>query len=255
VKSIIILFSLCGLCRTFHADAQPVALSIVSTSLTPPADVSIILDTQSIKPPVIYTLFTNTATNCSAGCAALPLSLLSFDGRRLDPNHVLLHWKTTNEIDNAGFYIERSLGNNTQFTDIDFVHTPPDSSLVKTYQYPDPNSFAGTSYYRLRQTDLDSQFVYSKIIAIDNTGQPESLTIYPNPTPGMLHCRIVTTANATAQLLICDMQGRVLLSKSTILQNGTNSQQFNVSQLATGKYFLKVYTPSGTSLIASFLKN
>jgi hypothetical protein len=255
LKAITILFGLCGFCCTFRAAAQPIAISTVPTSLKPPADVSITLDTQSLKPAVVYTLFTNTATNCSARCNALPLTLLSFDGQRLDPNHVLLHWKTTNEVNNAGFYIQRSLGNNTQFTDIDFVRTLPDSSLVKTYQYPDPNSFAGTSYYRLRQTDLDSQFVYSKIIAIDNTGQPESLTIYPNPTPGILYCRIVTTANAPAQLLICDMQGRVLLSKSALLQNGTNSQQFNVSQLATGKYFLKIYTPSGTNLISSFLKN
>ena len=255
MKAITIVFGLCALCCTFRAAAQPIAIAIVPTSLKPPADVSIKLDTQSLKPAVIYTLFTDTATNCTASCNALPLTLLSFDGQRLDPNHVLLHWKTTNEIDNAGFYIERSLGNTTQFTDIDFVRPLPDSLLVKTYQYPDPNSYAGTSYYRLRQTDLDSRFVYSKIIAIDNTGQPESLTLYPNPTSGFLYCRIVTTANATAQLLICDMQGRVLLSRSTLLQNGNNAQQFNVSQLATGKYFLKVYTPSGANLIASFLKN
>ncbi|HEY4289584.1 MAG TPA: T9SS type A sorting domain-containing protein [Puia sp.] len=255
MKAITILFGLYGLFCTFPAAAQPIAISTVPTSLKPPADVSITLDTQSLKPTVIYTLFSNTAINCSASCNALPLTLLSFGGQRLDPAHVLLHWKTTNEINNAGFYIQRSLGNNTQFIDIDFVRTLPDSSPIKTYQYPDPNSYAGTSYYRLRQTDLDSQFVYSKIIAIGNTGQPESLTLYPNPTPGILYCRIVTTANASAQLLICDMQGRVLLSKSTLFQNGTNSQQFNVSQLATGKYFLKVYTPSGTNLVASFLKN
>jgi len=246
---------ICGFCCTFRAGAQPIAISTVPTSLKPPADVSITLDTQSLKPAAVYTLFTNTATNCSASCVPLPLTLLSFDGQRLDPNHVLVHWKTTNEVNNAGFYIQRSLGNNTQFTDIDFIRTLPDSSPIKTYQYPDPNSFAGTSYYRLRQTDLDSQFVFSKIIAIGNTGQPERLTIYPNPTTGILYCSIVTTANATAQLLICDMQGRVLLSKSTLLQNGTNSQQFNVSHLATGKYFLKIYTPSGTNLVASFLKN
>ena len=71
----------------------------------------------------------------------------------------------------------------------------------------------------------------------------------------MLYCRIVTTANATGQILICDMQGRTLLTRSALLQNGTNSQQFNVSQLATGKYYIKVYTPSGANLIASFLKN
>lgn len=235
--------------------AQPITIATVPTILKAPASTAITLDMQNLKPAVIYTLFTNTATNCTSSCIALPLTLLSFDGERLNPSHVLLHWKTTNEIENAGFYIQRSLGNNTQFADIDFVRALSDSSAVKSYQYPDPNSYAGTSYYRLRQTDVSSGFAYSKIIAIDNIGQPESLTIYPNPTAAILNTNIVTTASATAQLFICDMQGRVLLSRSTLLQNGTSSLQFNVSQLASGKYFLKVYTPSGTNLISSFLKN
>jgi hypothetical protein len=46
-----------------------------------------------------------------SACVMLPISLLDFDGHRLDPGHVLLHWKTTNEVNNAGFYVERSLGN------------------------------------------------------------------------------------------------------------------------------------------------
>lgn len=237
---------------------QPVSIPMASTSPPPLPGVSIVLNTKAVSLSPIYSLFTSTATNCQlSACSPLPVTLLSFDGQRLDPGHVLLHWKTTNEINNAGFDVERSLGNSAQFETVGFVGAGPDSTLIKLYQFPDINSFPGTSYYRLKQLDVDSQFIYSKIIAIDNMAQPESLLLYPNPTTGLLNCKIIAAGSANAQIQICDMQGRIVLSEAAPVLKGANYLQFNVGRLTAGKYFLVVKRNdvAGSNMIGSFLKN
>jgi hypothetical protein len=103
--------------------------------------------------------------------------------------------------------------------------------------------------------DIDSQFVYSKTISIDNTGQPESLLLYPNPTHGILNLRIIMTTAANSRIQLCDVQGRVLLSQETNLLKGMNYLNFNVTGLPVGKYFVQVKNYSSSGLISSFLKN
>ena len=243
-------------CCSFHSIGQPVSIPMRSTS--PPAlpNTTIASTAKNISLSPIYTLFTSSTAACIPGaCVALPLTLLDFSGERLDPDHVQLHWKTTNEVNNAGFYVERSLGNTSQFYSAGFVPAGPDSTLVKLYQFPDLNSYPGTTYYRLRELDIDSQFVYSKTISIDNTGQPQSLLLYPNPTHDILNLRIVMATAANSRIQLCDIQGRVLLSQETYLLRGLNYLNFNVSGLPAGKYFVQVRNYSSSGLISSFLKN
>jgi len=96
--------------------SQPVKVSVVSTQLNAPADVAVTLGTKNLELVPIYSLFTDSASGCQPGaCAALPLTLLSFEGKRLNPYQVMLTWKTANEVNTAGFDVQRIAGNQTQF--------------------------------------------------------------------------------------------------------------------------------------------
>ena len=210
---------------------------------------------KSLALPVISSLMTLPANCQPMTCTSLPVTLLSFDGKRLDVNNVLLNWKTTNEVNNFGFDVERSLGSTGQFVKVGFVQALQDQELIKEYSFPDPNSFAGTSYYRLRQIDLDSNFVYSKIIAIENTGQGESMTLYPNPVKSLLNLAIVSQDGGNAELYVMDAMGKVIARQSLYLNNGTSLQSLNVNALTAGMYFIRLRTASGKPLTGSFLKN
>ena len=111
--------------------SQPVKVSVVSTQLNAPADISVTLSTKNLGLAPIYSLFTDSASGCQPGaCAALPLTLLSFEGKRLNVNQVVLTWKTANEVNTAGFDVQRSLGNQTQFEKIAFVPALPGGARV-----------------------------------------------------------------------------------------------------------------------------
>ena len=205
--------------------------------------------------PDITSLLNTPAPNCMpGGCTATPVTLLSFEGRRTDINTVFLKWKTTNELNSIGFDVERSLGNTSQFVKVAFVPALADGSLIKNYGLTDPNSFAGTSYYRLKQIDIDSQFSYSKTIAIGNKGAQESLTLYPNPARNIVYLKIVSQTSGNERILLYDANGKVVNRQTGFIQKGSSLQQMNISSLAKGMYFIRLCTGAGTLLVGSFTK-
>lgn len=99
--------------------------------------------------------------------AALPVELLSFNGSfNKTFNH--LFWKTSSEINNDFFTIERS-DNGINWEFVNNVDGSGNSNTIKEYETKDykfkENS---TNYYRLRQTDYNGDYKYSNIISINN---------------------------------------------------------------------------------------
>jgi hypothetical protein len=95
----------------------------------------------------------------------LPIEMLHFDGD-CSGNSVVLKWSTATETNNDFFTVERSI-DGTTFSAIGNADGAGNSTLVLHYQFSDTDPFAGTNYYRIKQTDFNGQFSYSKIIAID----------------------------------------------------------------------------------------
>lgn len=110
----------------------------------------------------------------------LPIVLISFDAKVVNKK-VELNWATGTEINNDFFTIERSQ-NGVDFEAVLTADGAGNSSQVLTYAAIDENPLNGVSYYRLKQTDFDGAFEYSKIISISMGKQTNSVyTVYPNP--------------------------------------------------------------------------
>ena len=108
----------------------------------------------------------------------LPVTLLSFSGKRINSNQIKLTWETVAEINNAGFEIEFAT-NARDFEKIAFQPAQGNSKTVATYQQNINNTIGG--YFRLKQIDKDKKYNYSKIIYIEGTNDAV-IRIYPNPT-------------------------------------------------------------------------
>lgn len=91
-----------------------------------------------------------------------PIELLSFTAKYTSEKVVALDWITATEINNDFFTIERS-EDAINFSDIIYLDGAGNSSQINTYNSIDQNPFSGVSYYRLKQTDYDGEFSYSKI--------------------------------------------------------------------------------------------
>lgn len=97
---------------------------------------------------------------------ALPIELVTFYGDKKQYENIL-NWTTASEINNSFFTIEKSYDG----LDFEFVGNQEGSSpsmQIVNYSLTDYNIRETINYYRLKQTDFDGKFVYSKTISIDN---------------------------------------------------------------------------------------
>ncbi|MDR6803579.1 hypothetical protein J2Y45_000849 [Dyadobacter sp. BE34] len=166
----------------------------------------------------------------------MPVTLISFDGRS-ENNQNKLIWKTSAEINNNGFEIERSADART-FEKIGFVDGSGDTKEDQFYHFTDLNPFA-TSYYRLKQLDHDGQFEYSKVIMVKSDAV--ILKVYPNPAQDYL---TISGISQKQPFSVVDGNGRVVIEGQV-----TDKQQINIRKLGAGRYVVRVGEESSRLLI------
>jgi hypothetical protein len=88
----------------------------------------------------------------------LPVNLIEFKVVQKSITAVL-QWSTASEQNNKGFVVERS-SNVTSWKQIDFVAGKNNCSAVNNYSAIDFTPANGTSYYRLKQVDIDGKTTY-----------------------------------------------------------------------------------------------
>ncbi|MBX3242018.1 MAG: T9SS type A sorting domain-containing protein [Chitinophagaceae bacterium] len=171
--------------------------------------------------------------------AALPVRLISFEGKAVDGG-TLLTWVTAGEMENKGFDVQKST-DGVNFSTIGWVDGRHTTSQVSAYQFTDPQLTA-TSYYRLRQVDMDGKSTFSKIVVVKYTpAQGLHITAYPNPTfDGSMSVRL---PDNTTTVTLFDAGGRVL-------KTWNKPATHHIVQLpAAGMYLLQVQTGSSLQTV------
>lgn len=180
--------------------------------------------------------------------APLPVTLTAFTGQAAARANVL-HWATASEKNSARFVIERATG--TEFAAVGSVAAAGSSSSALSYEYADATALAaGTTYYRLRQEDLDGTVAYSPVVAIVRAagalGAPVA-TAYPSPFAETLSVALPGAAAAvaaTATLLTA--AGQPIYSQALQL-SGTPQALPGLPALPAGLYVLRLATAAGTT--------
>jgi len=175
---------------------------------------------------------------------ALPVTLTNFNAKRFSKLLVQLNWQTQTESNNKGFGIEHRFENETSFSTNGFVNSkaPGGNSGVKLeYSFTDNNSYAGITYYRLKQTDKDGRIYYSLIKAVTGiSANTVSVMLWPNPGKGQFSIKIDNNTESK-QVAITNIQGQVIRKI-----NIAGSQQVNVYDLAAGVYIVNIPNAFGT---------
>ncbi len=168
----------------------------------------------------------------------LPIELISFTVNLLDNKFVKLDWQTVSEMDSDYFTIEHSL-NGSDWKELTKISATGNSVGLLDYTTTDKLPSMGTSYYRLKQTDIDGQFQYSEIKKITIT-TVENFQIYPNPTNSSV--TIKGNDIELSEITIYNTLGQnvTMLTQKSIL----NDVQLvvNLSKLSSGVYYIKTKT-------------
>ncbi len=176
----------------------------------------------------------------------LPVALVSFKAAKQE-NTVRLTWQTTEEINVSRFEIQRSAdarawqaigivaakgSGSYVFTDnspFDYTQGLP----LSTLSFP----LSAPSYYRLRITDLDGSFAYSRIEAVsfDKDNKGLAVHIYPNPAnSGKVTIELPGAGREPAYIQVFDLLGKEIHSVTTA------ATELDVSRFSPGVYLVRL---------------
>lgn len=163
------------------------------------------------------------------GTSILPVEMAYFKAFKKGTVNIL-EWETLMEIDNYGFYIERS-ADATNFEEIAFVETKGDTRAI--YNYIDEKPLL-TSYYRLKQMDIDGTINYSIVQRVDQDNIKEPIMVYPNPSNDRIYIKQGNDFVEKAYLI--NSAGQVVKT----IQIKDAHEVLSIQHLSNGIYMLQI---------------
>ncbi len=168
--------------------------------------------------------------------SVLPVELQSFQAINNGKVNELL-WITASETNNSHFEVMRSYDAKTWQT-IGKVLGKGTTLEQQKYHFTDMSPLKGTSYYKLKQIDIDGTFAYSEIAVVNKANESNSnFSIFPNPTSGLLQYNL-NEEHEIKQIELYSTSGKLLKTITNI--NGFIS----LEDQQKGIYFLSITTKS-----------
>lgn len=181
-----------------------------------------------------------------APSTVLPVELVSFEVVR-HRHGAILTWRTASETNNAGFHVERSIGEGKTFETVGFVGGAGTTSAPQQYSFSNEQLpfTARRLVYRLRQVDIDGSSELSEEVELD-LRRTDKLTLhapFPNPFREQATIRYELPRDTEAQIDIYDALGRrVKTLLSGRHEAGRGELTFRPQGLSSGTYFLRLQT-------------
>ena len=166
---------------------------------------------------------------------ALPVTLIYFRASVSSENTVALTWSTASEVNNDYCSIERS-PDAKKFSVVARVEGAGDKHQTSTYSADDARPLSGVSYYRLKQTDMDGTFAYSRIVKVETADIKGLISTYPNPTTDQLIIRLAASPVTACGYELFEKDGRLV--KEGLIKDAVTA--LDISRLSAGIYLLKV---------------
>ncbi len=179
-----------------------------------------------------------------SGGGTLPIKLKYFAGTASN-GIVKLSWVTSSELNNDYFTIERSK-DGFNFSSISKINGSGNSTSNLTYNYEDDAPIAGTSYYRLMQTDYDghSEVFPPVVIKMNNTANKSGIiSVMPIPFQNEMTVRCSIVKPGLVDFILIDVSGRTVRKVTLVAGEGMNTIPFaDLGDIPDGIYLLRMAT-------------
>lgn len=175
--------------------------------------------------------------------APVPVRFISADATLTGSNTAWVSWLVaTPTVNAARFDVEYSLnGNNWKRAG----HIPIVNANTGRYGFRHDNIPTGNIYYRIRQTDDDGSYIFSRVILLHNNRRDNQFSIFPNPAGNYISISAPyseLTRSITIELY--DASGRKLISQSM----NASTAFVNTERLPNGTYLLKLLHDDETTV-------
>ncbi len=208
-----------------------------------------------------YTITSNDIPGCSVTLFAnsvdistTPVELARFDAEAIETGNNV-SWETASETNNDYFTLEYSV-DGINFKPIAKVNGNGSTSTSNTYSFLHTTYESPVSFYRLSQTDFDGVSKYvGGVIRVERTIEVLTLTnVFPIPANETINVEFLTAKSGTATVEMFDLTGKLISTVSINTVKGANVENFDISQFATGTYFISI-TTGNEQITAKFMKN
>jgi hypothetical protein len=173
------------------------------------------------------------------------IQAFTFTSQKDANNTVNLLWSTANEIDSIHYEVERSI-DGINFISLGNINAGNNPDSLQQYLFNDNKPYQGVNYYRLKQTDKDGRFSYSKVVSVTLEKTGVRYVIYPNPAKYRTTLRILENMKQ-GSIRLFDAIGKEVFVKSFSTLNIGQDVQIPLTGLSRGVYFLAIDSDTGTS--------
>jgi hypothetical protein len=173
-----------------------------------------------------------------------PVHFIGVTAERINGS-VNVSWRVENEADVVDYNVQVS-NNGVDFSDIGTVNYKHGNSGTNTYSFDYRPDAKNALYFRIKQNDVDGNYMLSKIVAVTGIKDPIS-RISPNPSSGRFVLSQVSNSEQLAEIAVRSLEGKIVLRKTIVLRPGLNESTILLSKVFPGIYYLSV---SGKDLSA-----
>jgi hypothetical protein len=177
----------------------------------------------------------------------LPVSLVTFNAALQNNSTVLLSWTTASELNNDYFTIERSADCKV-FEEISTIKGAGNSNKTIDYNYLDdnisdfPNNYI---YYRLKQTDYNGKYTYSKPEMVKLLGDEQNnfqiVSVYPNPFVSYFYVVYNVNNDCSVRMDMYSASGGFVCTRIVESTKGVNTYLFATNDnMANGIYIVSL---------------
>jgi hypothetical protein len=170
--------------------------------------------------------------NCIFG-GILPVKFNSFEAINMGPINQLI-WKTSEEINNDYFQIERSSDGINWTSILNIEGAGRDSRTIRRYERFDDAPLKGINYYRIKTVSSDERISYSDVRLIKNS-HSVGISIFPNPGKGQFTLSGLEKG-ISHHLRVLDHTGKLILFANT----KDEAYRFEMNEVSPGVYFIQV---------------
>lgn len=182
----------------------------------------------------------------------LPINLISFDASKLTNTKALVNWELAVYCSKDAVFEVQRAGIDKRFVTVGSVGG---SETSRFYNYTHNGLKTGINYYRMKMIDENGRITYSRTVAILNGVNGLLLT---SLTPTVVHTTATLTITSSARnkidLVIADVQGRIMKKQNYSINAGNTSIEIPVAALAAGTYQLFGMTAEGKTNVIRFIK-
>jgi hypothetical protein len=166
-----------------------------------------------------------------------PVHFISIAAERIN-GRVNVSWRVENEADVVDYNVQAS-SNGIDFSDIGTVTYKHGNSAANTYSFDYSTDARNTLYFRIKQNDVDGNYMLSKIVSVSAIKDAIS-RISPNPSSGRFVLSQVSNSEQVAEIAVRSLEGKIVLRKTIVLRAGVNESTIQLSKVLPGIYYLTV---------------